>query len=171
MLDNVLDSYGSIFHSDQQLGQLMKRRAGVGIDVSNIRPKGQNVKNSAKTTDGISVFMERFSNTCREVAQGGRRGALLLSINVHHPEVLTFINIKKDRKKVTGANCSVKLTDKFLKAVENNEEYALINHQGKEIKRALLSDIIHFAYSLENKILTFSLEDSNSNHLNYTFKL
>lgn len=123
VIDSVEDSYGGIFYSDQQLGQLMKRRAGVGMDISNIRPKGVSVKNSAKTTDGIAVFMERYSNTCREVAQGGRRGALMISINVHHPEVLTFINIKKDLKRVTGANLSVKLTDDFLKSVENNEEY------------------------------------------------
>lgn len=123
VIDNVEDSYGGIFHSDQQIGQLMKRRGGVGLDISNIRPKGLNVKNAAKTTDGIAVFMERYSNTCREVAQGGRRGALLISINVHHPEVLTFITIKRDLKKVTGANISVKLTDDFLKAVENDTEY------------------------------------------------
>jgi ribonucleoside-diphosphate reductase alpha chain len=123
VLDNVNDSYGGIFYSDQQLGQLMKRRAGVGMDISNIRPKGLSVKNAAKTTDGIAVFMERFSNTCREVAQGGRRGALLLSINIHHPEVSTFINIKKDLKKVTGANISVKLTNDFLNAVEKDEDY------------------------------------------------
>jgi len=123
VLDNVADSYGGIFFSDQQLGQLMKRRAGVGIDISNIRPKGVGVKNAAKTTDGIVVFMDRFSNTCREVAQGGRRGALLLSINVHHPEVENFITVKQNLERVTGANVSVKLTDEFLKAVENDGEY------------------------------------------------
>lgn len=123
VLDDVQDSYGGIFYADQQIGQLMKRRAGVGIDISNIRPKGLVVKNSAKTTDGIAVFMDRFSNTCREVAQGGRRGAILISLNIHHPEVSTFINIKKDLKRVTGANISVKLTDDFLKAVESDTEY------------------------------------------------
>lgn len=123
VLDNVQDSYGGIFYADQQLGQLMKRRAGVGMDISNIRPKGLTVHNAAKTTDGIGIFIDRYSHTCREVAQNGRRGALLLSILVHHPEVLTFINIKRDLKRATGANISVKLTDDFLKAVEADEEY------------------------------------------------
>jgi ribonucleoside-diphosphate reductase alpha chain len=80
------DSYGGILKTDQEQVQLSKRRGGVGHDISNIRPQGLPTKNAAKTTDGIAVFMERFSNTCREVAQGGRRGALMLTINVHHPE-------------------------------------------------------------------------------------
>lgn len=146
VLDNVQDSYGGIFYSDQQLGQLMKRRAGVGIDISNIRPKGLPVKNSAGTTDGIAVFMDRFSNTCREVAQGGRRGALLISIDVHHPEVSTFINIKRDLKRVTGANISVKLTDDFLNAVENNEDYEqywpIDNKKEKKISKKVKARVI-----------------------------
>lgn len=117
------DSYGGIMKSDEELAQLMKRRAGVGLDISKIRPKGTKTKNAAKTTDGIAVFMERFSNTCREVAQNGRRGAEMISISIHHPEVETFINIKQDKKKVTGANISVKLTDEFMNAVKNNTEY------------------------------------------------
>lgn len=117
------DSYGGIMKSDEELAQLMKRRAGVGLDISKIRPKGTKTKNAAKTTDGIGVFMERFSNTCREVAQNGRRGAEMISISVHHPEVETFIKIKQDKKKVTGANISVKLTDEFMNAVKNNEDY------------------------------------------------
>ncbi len=117
------DSYGGILKTDQEQVQLSKRRGGVGHDISNIRPQGLATKNAAKTTDGIAVFMERFSNTCREVAQGGRRGALMLTINVHHPEIMTFITIKRDRKKVTGANISIRLTDEFMNAVKNNEEY------------------------------------------------
>ncbi len=117
------DSYGGILLTDQEEAQLMKRRAGVGTDVSHIRPKGMPTKNAARTTDGIGVFMERFSNTCREVAQGGRRGALLLSISVEHPEVDTFITIKDDKTKVTGANISIRLTDKFMNAVKNDEYY------------------------------------------------
>lgn len=120
-----LDSYGGILLADQELAQIMKRRGGVGLDISGIRPKGMITNNSARTTDGISVFMERFSNTCREVAQNGRRGAEMQTISVNHPEIETFINIKKDLKKVTGANISIKLNDKFMHAVKNNEEYTL----------------------------------------------
>lgn len=125
VIESPTDSYGGICKADQELAQLMKRRAGVGLNISNIRPKGQSTNNAAHTTDGIGVFMERFSNTCREVAQGGRRGALLLAISVHHPEIRTFINIKKDKKKVTGANVSVLLTDEFMAAVEKNEDVQL----------------------------------------------
>jgi ribonucleoside-diphosphate reductase alpha chain len=120
-----LDSYGGIMLADQELAQIMKRRGGVGLDISGIRPKGVITANSAKTTDGIGVFMERFSNTCREVAQNGRRGAEMQTISVNHPEIETFINIKRDLKKVTGANISIRLTDEFMAAVKNNREYIL----------------------------------------------
>lgn len=119
------DSYGGIMLADQELAQIMKRRGGVGLDISGIRPKGVTTQNSAKTTDGIAVFMERFSNTCREVAQNGRRGAEMQTISVNHPEIETFINIKKDLKKVTGANISIKITDEFMKAVKNDSDYTL----------------------------------------------
>ncbi|MCD6435587.1 MAG: adenosylcobalamin-dependent ribonucleoside-diphosphate reductase [Clostridiales bacterium] len=119
------DSYGGIFYTDQQLGQLMKRRCGVGLNLSKLRPKGHSVRNAARTTDGISVFMERFSNTCREVAQNGRRGAEIQLLNIHHPEIKTFITIKKDRKKVTGSNISVQVTDDFMNAVIKDEEFEL----------------------------------------------
>lgn len=120
-----LDSYGGIMLADQELAQIMKRRGGVGQDISGIRPRGVMTQNSAKTTDGIGVFMERFSNTCREVAQNGRRGALMLTISVNHPEVETFINIKRDLKKVTGANISIRFNDDFMQAVKNDQEYTL----------------------------------------------
>ncbi len=119
------DSYGGIFFTDQQIGQLMKRRCGAGLSLNNLRPKGMFVKNAAKTTDGIGVFMERYSNTCREVAQNGRRGALIQLLSVHHPEIKTFITIKKDKTKVTGANISIQATDEFLKAVEKDDEFEL----------------------------------------------
>lgn len=119
------DSYSGILRADQEQVQIMKRRGGVGFDISSIRPRGLKTSNAAKTTDGIGVFMERFSNSCREVAQGGRRGALMLSISVHHPEVETFINIKRDLKKVTGANISIRLTDEFMSAVEKGEDVEL----------------------------------------------
>lgn len=120
-----LDSYGGIMLADQELAQIMKRRGGVGQDISGIRPKDVFTNNAARTTDGIGVFMERFSNTCREVAQNGRRGALMLTISINHPEVETFINIKRNLKKVTGANISIRLNDEFMKAVKANEEYIL----------------------------------------------
>jgi ribonucleoside-diphosphate reductase alpha chain len=120
-----LDSYGGILLADQELAQLMKRRGGVGLDISGIRPKGMFTNNAARTTDGIAVFMERFSNTCREVAQNGRRGAEMQTISVNHPEIETFINIKRDLKKVTGSNISIRLNNEFMKAVKYDEEYVL----------------------------------------------
>ena len=117
------DSYGGILYTDQQQVQIMKRRGGVGFDISNIRPRGKTCENAARTTDGIGVFMERFSNSCREVAQGGRRGALMLSISVHHPQVLDFIKMKQDLTKVTGANVSVRVTDEFMEAVKLGQRY------------------------------------------------
>lgn len=125
VVQSPYDSYGGICKTDQEMAQLMKRRAGVGLDVSNLRPKGLTTNNAAKTTDGIAIFMDRFSNTCREVAQLGRRGALMLSNHINHPEIETFINIKKDKKRVTGANISVRITDTFMKAVKNNGEHIL----------------------------------------------
>lgn len=125
VIPSVLDSYAGIMYTDQQQVQIMKRRGGVGHDISNLRPKGMPTNNAAKTTDGIGIFMERFSSTTREVAQNGRRGALMLSISVHHPEIETFINIKKDRKKVTGANISIRVTDEFMQAVKDGGLYEL----------------------------------------------
>lgn len=119
------DSYGGIMLADQEIAQIMKRRGGVGLDISGIRPKDVITNNAAKTTDGIGVFMERFSNTCREVAQNGRRGALMITISVNHPEIETFIKIKRDTKKVTGANISIRFNDEFMKAVKDDEEYTL----------------------------------------------
>ncbi len=123
VIESPHDSYGGIMKTDQEQVQIMKRRGGVGFDLSTIRPKGLPAANAARTTDGIGVFMERYSNTCREVAQGGRRGALMLTISVHHPEVLTFANIKRDKEKVTGANVSIRVSDDFMKAVQKGEKY------------------------------------------------
>jgi len=123
VIESPADSYGGILKTDQEQVQIMKRRGGVGFDISTIRPKGMFTSNAAKTTDGIEVFLDRFSNSCREVAQGGRRGALMLSISVHHPQVMDFIKIKQDLKRVTGANISVRVTDEFMKAVKEGTEY------------------------------------------------
>ena len=125
VIESPYDSYGGILKSDQELVQIAKRRGGVGFDVSTIRPKGQTTGNCARTTDGIEVFMDRFSNSCREVAQGGRRGALMLSISVHHPQVMDFIKIKRDLKRVTGANISVRVSDNFMEAVKNDKDYTV----------------------------------------------
>ncbi|MFI5150891.1 MAG: adenosylcobalamin-dependent ribonucleoside-diphosphate reductase [Bacteroidia bacterium] len=125
VLPEIHDSYGGIFYTDQQMAQLFKRRCGVGIDVSTLRPSGMQVSNAAGTTTGAVSFMERFSNTTREVAQNGRRGALMITIDIAHPDVEKFIGIKQDLSKVTGANISVKLSDEFMKAVMNDTEYTL----------------------------------------------
>jgi len=119
------DSYGGIFQKDEEMVQLMKRRGGVGIDISTLRPKDTSVSNAAKTTTGAVSFMHRFSNSTREVAQNGRRGALMLSIDINHPDVMDFIKIKRDGTSVTGANISIKINNDFMKAVENNEDYIL----------------------------------------------
>lgn len=125
VVDSVLDSYGGIMYTDTQLVQLFKRRCGVGFDISNLRPNNSTVKNSAKTSTGVVSFMDRFSNSTREVAQDGRRGALMITIDIRHPDSLEFIKVKQDLTKVTGANISVRLNDEFMNAVENDEDYIL----------------------------------------------
>lgn len=117
------DSYGGIMKIDQEQVQLMKRRGGVGHDLSHIRPKGSDVKNSALTSTGIVPFMERYSNSTREVAQDGRRGALMLSVSINHPDAEDFIDAKMEQGKVTGANVSVRIDDSFMEAVKNNRSY------------------------------------------------
>lgn len=123
VLPEIYDSYGGIMYTDQQLTQLFKRRCGVGIDISSLRPSGKPVSNAAGTTSGAVSFMERFSNTTREVAQNGRRGALMITIDIAHPDAAHFISIKQDLKKVTGANISVRLSDEFMNAVKNKTTF------------------------------------------------
>ena len=117
------DSYGGIMKIDQEQVQLMKRRGGVGHDLSHIRPKGSPVLNSALTSTGVVPFMERYSNSTREVAQDGRRGALMLSISIKHPDSESFIDAKLEAGKVTGANVSVKITDEFMNSVVNGQSF------------------------------------------------
>lgn len=117
------DSYGGIMKIDQEQVQLMKRRGGVGHDLSHIRPKSSPVKNSALTSTGIVPFMERYSNSTREVAQDGRRGALMLSVSINHPDSEDFIDAKLEQGKVTGANVSVRIDDNFMEAVKTNGQY------------------------------------------------
>ncbi len=121
--DGPADSYGAIMKIDQEQVQLMKRRGGVGHDLSHIRPKGSPVLNSALSSTGVVPFMERYSNSTREVAQDGRRGALMLSISVKHPDAEKFIDAKMDSGKVTGANVSVRIDNDFMEAVTNNKPY------------------------------------------------
>lgn len=125
VIPSPLDSYGGIFHNDQQLAQLFKRRCGVGFDLSTLRPSGAPVSNAARTSTGAVSFMERFSNTTREVAQKGRRGALMLTMDIAHPDIEQFITIKQDLTKVTGANVSVRVSDEFLQAVEADADFTL----------------------------------------------
>ncbi len=122
-LDGEADSYGAIIRIDEEQVQLMKRRGGVGHDLSHVRPKGSPVKNSALTSTGLVPFMERYSNSTREVAQDGRRGALMLSVSIKHPDSESFIDAKMTEGKVTGANVSVKIDDEFMNAVVNGTTY------------------------------------------------
>ena len=123
VIGNQCDSYGGIMKTDEEQVQLMKRRGGVGHDLSHIRPKGSPVKNTALTSTGVVPFMERYSNSTREVAQDGRRGALMLTISIKHPDAEDFINAKTDLSKVTGANISVKIDDEFMRCVIEDKPY------------------------------------------------
>jgi ribonucleoside-diphosphate reductase alpha chain len=153
-LDGHPDSYGGVIRIDEEQVQLMKRRGGVGHDLSHIRPKGTPVKNSALTSTGLVPFMERYSNSTREVAQDGRRGALMLSVSIKHPDSEAFIDAKMTEGKVTGANVSVRIHDDFMKAAANNETYIQqypINSDNplvtKEVNAAdLWAKIIHNAW-------------------------
>ncbi len=153
-LDGSPDSYGGIIKIDEEQVQLMKRRGGVGHDLSHIRPKGSPVKNSALTSTGLVPFMERYSNSTREVAQDGRRGALMLSVSIKHPDSEAFIDAKMTEGKVTGANVSVRIDDDFMKAVESQSEYTQtypIDSENPKYKKtidavALWRKIVHNAW-------------------------
>ena len=152
--DGNSDSYGGILKVDQEQVQLMKRRGGVGHDLTHIRPAGSPVKNSALTSTGIVPFMERYSNSTREVAQDGRRGALMLSISIKHPDAEHFINAKLEQGKITGANVSVKIDDEFMRAVIDNKPYIQqfpVDSKNPQVTkeidaRALWEKIIHNAW-------------------------
>lgn len=158
VIESPHDSYGGILKADQEQAQIMKRRGGVGFDISTIRPKSLRTSNAARTTDGIGVFMKRFSSTCREVAQGGRRGALMLTISVHHPEIRTFINIKRNREQVTGANISIRLTDEFMQAVKEKKDVELRFPVEKNVKHTIESHID--ANELWNEIIEAAHESA-----------
>ena len=154
-VDGEADSYGGIFKIDEEQVQLMKRRGGVGHDLTHIRPEGSPVKNSALTSTGIVPFMERYSNSTREVAQGGRRGALMLSVSIKHPDSEKFIDAKMTQGKVTGANVSVKIDDEFMRAVEADDlytqQYPVYSNNPTNLQqinaKALWNKIIHNAWS------------------------
>ena len=153
-LDGNPDSYGGVIRIDEEQVQLMKRRGGVGHDLSHIRPAGSPVKNSALTSTGLVPFMERYSNSTREVAQGGRRGALMLTVSIKHPDSEAFIDAKLDQGKITGANVSVRITDEFMNAAINSEKFTqcfpidnqapLVSHEIEANK--LWTKIIHNAW-------------------------
>ncbi|MDR0413740.1 MAG: adenosylcobalamin-dependent ribonucleoside-diphosphate reductase [Dysgonamonadaceae bacterium] len=153
-LDSPADSYGAIIKIDEEQVQLMKRRGGVGHDLSHIRPKGSPVKNSALTSTGLVPFMERYSNSTREVAQDGRRGALMLSVSIKHPDAEAFIDAKMSEGKVTGANVSVKITDEFMESVIHERTFVQqypIGSKSPDYKKetdakALWEKIIHNAW-------------------------
>ncbi|MCQ2113022.1 MAG: adenosylcobalamin-dependent ribonucleoside-diphosphate reductase [Bacteroidaceae bacterium] len=153
-LDGSADSYGAIIKIDEEQVQLMKRRGGVGHDLSHIRPKGTPVKNSALTSTGLVPFMERYSNSTREVAQDGRRGALMLSVSIKHPDSESFIDAKMTEGKVTGANVSVRITDDFMNAAINGQKFiqqypidAAVPSVSKEIEASeLWKKIVHNAW-------------------------
>ena len=146
-LDGNADSYGAIIRIDEEQVQLMKRRGGVGHDLSHIRPKGSPVKNSALTSTGLVPFMERYSNSTREVAQDGRRGALMLSVSIKHPDAESFIDAKMVEGKVTGANVSVKIDDEFMNAVQTNglymQQYPTDSDEPTTIKEINAADLWH----------------------------
>ncbi len=153
-MDGSADSYGAIIRIDEEQVQLMKRRGGVGHDLSHIRPKGSPVKNSALTSTGLVPFMERYSNSTREVAQDGRRGALMLSVSIKHPDSEAFIDAKMTEGKVTGANVSVKLDDEFMQAAIDGTPYTQqfpIDSARPKVKKdidasALWKKIVHNAW-------------------------
>ena len=153
-LEGQADSYGAIIRIDEEQVQLMKRRGGVGHDLSHIRPKGSPVKNSALTSTGLVPFMERYSNSTREVAQDGRRGALMLSVSIKHPDSEAFIDAKMTEGKVTGANVSVKIDDEFMRAATEGlpyrQQYPISSEQPLYVKdvdaAALWKKIIHNAW-------------------------
>ena len=145
VLPEVYDSYGGIMHTDEQLAQLCKRRCGVGIDISTLRPAEARVSNAALTSSGAVSFMNRFSNTTREVAQNGRRGALMLTIDVRHPDILDFIASKKDLTKITGANISVKITHEFMQAVVFENDFELkwpVESQDPKVSKKVPAKVI-----------------------------
>ncbi len=171
-----LDSYSSILDTDKELVNISKRRGGVGINLDNLRPKGTVTQNSAKTATGIVSWMERYSNSIREVGQHNRRGALMLTLSVHHPDILDFCTIKNDSIKVVGANVSVKLTREFLDAVKSDGEYELrfpVNSKIPQISKKVRAKdvwdvIIHSAWKCVDYNTKICVYDKYENRIHTT---
>jgi len=142
VIEQPEDNYNSIVNKDKELVHLMKRRGGVGIDISKLRPAGTPINNAAMFSDGVTCFMNRYSNTTKEVAQNGRRGALMITLDCRHPDLENFITVKQDLTKVTGANISVKWHDDFLNCVENDEEYTLRFPVDSSIEEAKVTKVV-----------------------------
>lgn len=162
-VEGSADSYGAIMKMDEEQVQLMKRRGGVGHDLAHLRPQGTPVMNSALTSTGILPFMERYSNSTREVAQDGRRGALMLTLPVRHPDIAQFVDSKLDQTKVTGANISVRLDDEFMRAVISGDQYRLqfpVDAQKPKVEKeidalGLWKKIVHNAWKSAEPGLLF----------------
>lgn len=163
VLESPLDSYGGIHHTDQQLTQIAKRRGGTGLDISLLRPSEAPTTNSARTSSGIVTFMERYSNSIREVGQNGRRGALMITCSVHHPQIMDFISCKEDKTKITGANISVRLSNEFLLAVQEDALYEQrwpVDSETPQISRKVKAktvwdSIVHHAWNRAEPGLLF----------------
>lgn len=155
------DSYAEIMKTRSQQAQLMKRRGGVGYDLSQLRPRGARVNNAAKSSTGAASFMDVCSDITNEVAQNGRRGALMLSMSINHPDIEEFITKKQDLTKVTGANISVKVTDEFMQAVENDKDYILRFPVDESVPQGLMIEEMPY-----NELWFFSDDD----HPNSFFK-
>lgn len=146
VIEGPYDSYASINRADDEMTQIMKRRGGVGHDLSRIRPKDMPVSNAAGTTCGLGVFMEQYSSSTRRVAQEGRRGALMMTLDIRHPEVETFINIKRNKELVTGANISLRVTDRFMQAVKDDLDFTLQWPVDVPVKQAKVTRVIKARY-------------------------
>jgi ribonucleoside-diphosphate reductase alpha chain len=140
VVESPPDSYAGIMKTDEEIVQISKRRGGVGTDVSHLRPNGTPTTNAARTSTGIIPFMQRYSDSIREVAQNGRRGALMLTCSIHHPEILDFAKCKRDLTKVTGANISIRLSDEFLQAVKDGTDYEM--RWPVDSKKPVISEMI-----------------------------
>ena len=161
VIDSPYDSYNGILNSDLELANLMKRRCGVGVDISTLRPDGAAVSNAAGSSTGAVSFMERYSNTTEEVSQNGRRGALMLSIDIKHPNVQQFATIKNDGKKVTGANVSIRLSDEFMQAVKNDTDYLQVYPINSDTSKIDLSELPYNILVKRDKIYLKKIRAKN----------
>lgn len=166
VLKSPYDSVGGIVYTDSELANVYKRRGGAGLDISNLRPKDTVVHNASKTTTGAVSFMERYSNTTKEIGMNGRRGALMLTIDVRHPDIFDFVNSKVDLTKINGANISVKVNNEFIDAVKNNQDFYLRYPVDLDLSK-FTKDYIDAPY---NQILYIE-DHTNNNEICYIKKI